>query len=66
MIAGGVAGFTVGLVLDTAGDRDRLYSLIGLAVFLLFGWIFSKHPSQVKLELPIVARIKSNKKFHLV
>lgn len=55
MIAGGVAGFTVGLVLDTAGDRDRLYSLIGLAVFLLFGWIFSKHPSQVNLELPIVA-----------
>ncbi|XP_046655316.1 solute carrier family 28 member 3-like [Daphnia pulicaria] len=48
VIAGGVAGFTVGLVLDTAGDRDRLYSLIGLAVFLLFGWIFSKHPSQIK------------------
>jgi hypothetical protein len=47
VIAGGVVGFTVGLVLDTAGDRDRLYSLIGLAVFLLFGWIFSKHPSQV-------------------
>ncbi|EFX87744.1 hypothetical protein DAPPUDRAFT_96692 [Daphnia pulex] len=48
VIAGGVAGFIVGLVLDTAGDRDRLYSLIGLAVFLLFGWIFSKHPSQIK------------------
>ena len=44
---GGIVGFIVGLVMDTADDRDRLYSLIGLACFLLFGWIFSKHPSQV-------------------
>ncbi|KAI9560238.1 hypothetical protein GHT06_014252 [Daphnia sinensis] len=48
LILGGVMGFIVGIIFDTEGDRDRLYSLIGLAVFLLFGWIFSKHPAKIK------------------
>lgn len=47
LIVGGCAAFIAGLVIDTIGDTDRLYSLIGLIVFLLFGWIFSKHPSNV-------------------
>nr|CAH0104896.1 unnamed protein product [Daphnia galeata] len=36
------------LVIDTAGERYRLVSFFGLLIFLLLGWIFSKHPSRVK------------------
>ncbi|XP_032794180.2 solute carrier family 28 member 3 isoform X2 [Daphnia magna] len=48
LILGGAISFIVGIIFDTEGDRDRLYSLIGLAVFLLFGWIFSKHQAKIK------------------
>ncbi|KAI9560235.1 hypothetical protein GHT06_014249 [Daphnia sinensis] len=43
-----IAALIVFLVIDTADDRYRLISFLGLIVFLLLGWIFSKHPSKVK------------------
>ncbi|XP_077291965.1 putative transporter YutK isoform X2 [Arctopsyche grandis] len=42
-----VAALVVFLVIDTAGSRERLKSLIGLAVLLLLGFIFSKSPTKV-------------------
>lgn len=43
-----IAALIVFLVIDTANERYRLVSFLGLIVFLLLGWIFSKHPSKVK------------------
>lgn len=44
-----IAALIVFLVIDTANERYRLVSFLGLIVFLLLGWIFSKHPSKVSL-----------------
>lgn len=42
-----VALFAVYIVLDTADDRDRLRSLMGVVILLTLGFIFSKHPTRV-------------------
>jgi len=42
-----VAALVTFLVIDTADERDRLISFLGLVVFILFGFVFSKHPSRV-------------------
>ncbi|XP_015110947.1 uncharacterized protein LOC107037099 isoform X2 [Diachasma alloeum] len=39
------------LIYDTIDSRDRLISCIGFATILLFGFVFSKHPTQV---LPVI------------
>ncbi|KAL6438681.1 hypothetical protein ACFW04_004589 [Cataglyphis niger] len=36
------------LILDTAESRYRLISILGIIVILGLGWIFSKHPKQIK------------------
>ena len=36
------------LIFDTADSRERLLSGIGVIILMSFGWIFSKHPSQIK------------------
>ena len=36
------------LIIDTANERERLYSFLGLIVWIVLGFIFSKHPSRVK------------------
>ncbi|EFX87746.1 hypothetical protein DAPPUDRAFT_22032, partial [Daphnia pulex] len=43
-----VAALITFLVIDTKDERYRLVSFFGLLVFILLGWIFSKHPSKVK------------------
>ncbi|CAG2059178.1 unnamed protein product, partial [Timema podura] len=40
-----LAALVVFLVLDTVGSRERLVSFFGLIVILLFGFIFSRHPT---------------------
>jgi hypothetical protein len=42
-----VAALVTFLVIDTADERDRLVSFFGLVVFILLGFVFSKHPSRV-------------------
>ncbi|XP_076242003.1 concentrative nucleoside transporter 2 isoform X2 [Calliopsis andreniformis] len=42
------AAIIVFLVFDTASSRERLVSAIGVVVLLGFGWVFSKHPGNVK------------------
>jgi len=44
-----VAALIAFLVIDTKDERYRLVSFFGLIVFVLLGWIFSKHPSKVSL-----------------
>lgn len=44
-----VAALITFLVIDTKDERYRLVSFFGLLVFVLLGWIFSKHPSKVSL-----------------
>ncbi|XP_078034931.1 concentrative nucleoside transporter 2 [Augochlora pura] len=39
--------FAVFLILDTVDSRERLISVAGVATFICFGWIFSKHPGRV-------------------
>ena len=34
------------LVFDTVGDRVRMISALGMAVLILFGFIFSAHPAR--------------------
>ncbi|KAB0791711.1 hypothetical protein PPYR_03511 [Photinus pyralis] len=41
------------LAIDTSDNRQRLVPLLGLFVFLLFGFLFSKHPRQIKWR-PVV------------
>ncbi|XP_020284175.1 solute carrier family 28 member 3-like [Pseudomyrmex gracilis] len=36
------------LIIDTAEHRYRLISILGVIVLLGVGWIFSKHPEQIK------------------
>ncbi|XP_029680665.1 solute carrier family 28 member 3 isoform X1 [Formica exsecta] len=36
------------LILDTAESRYRLISILGIIVILGLGWLFSKHPKQIK------------------
>lgn len=43
-----MTGLVTFLIIDTADEQERLYSFLGLIVWLIFGWIFSKHPSKVK------------------
>lgn len=40
-------GFTTFLIIDTEDDRYRLVSLLGLAVFLLFGYVICPFKSQI-------------------
>ncbi|CAL7933318.1 unnamed protein product [Xylocopa violacea] len=35
------------LVVDTVNSRERLQSGIGVVTLLIFGWVFSKHPTRV-------------------
>ncbi|KAI9560233.1 hypothetical protein GHT06_014247 [Daphnia sinensis] len=42
-----LAGLLTFLIIDTADERIRLQSFVGLLIFLLLGWIFSKYPSRV-------------------
>nr|CAD7577803.1 unnamed protein product [Timema californicum] len=46
-----LAALVVFLVLDTVGSRERLVSFFGLVVILLFGFVFSRHPTQV---MPVI------------
>ncbi|GAB0100840.1 Sodium/nucleoside cotransporter [Sergentomyia squamirostris] len=48
-----LAAFVVFLVFETSNDRNRLRGLIGIGVILLFGFIFSKHPSYINLR-PVI------------
>lgn len=45
-----IGALIVFLVLDTANERERLISFIGLLSLVLFGWIFSRTPSKVIKE----------------
>ncbi|GLH02199.1 Sodium/nucleoside cotransporter [Gryllus bimaculatus] len=42
-----IVGF---MIFDTAEDRGRLKSLIGLALLLLLGAVFSKHPGKIQWQ----------------
>ncbi|XP_063235211.1 uncharacterized transporter YutK-like [Bacillus rossius redtenbacheri] len=42
-----LASLIIFLVLDTADNRERLISFLGLVVLLLIGFLFSKHPDQI-------------------
>ncbi|KAF5294327.1 hypothetical protein FQR65_LT10780 [Abscondita terminalis] len=41
------------LIVDTAGDRQRLMPLSGLVIFLVLGWLFCKHPGHINWR-PII------------
>ncbi|XP_054266811.1 sodium/nucleoside cotransporter 2-like [Macrosteles quadrilineatus] len=43
-----IAVFGAFLIWDTSGERRRLVSIAGLIMFILLGFIFSKHPTRVK------------------
>ncbi|XP_075214252.1 putative transporter YutK isoform X2 [Lycorma delicatula] len=43
-----IIGIAVFLILDTANSRRRLISASGVFVFIILGFIFSKHPNQIK------------------
>ena len=43
-----LAGVIVFLVIDSAGEYERLYSLGGVGAILLFGFVFSAHPGAVR------------------
>lgn len=45
-----VGALVVFLVLDTADERERLISFVGLLSLILFGWIFSRSPSKVSQD----------------
>ncbi|GAB0097940.1 Sodium/nucleoside cotransporter [Sergentomyia squamirostris] len=45
-----LAAFVVFLVFETSDDRNRLRGLVGIGVILLFGFIFSKHPSCINFR----------------
>lgn len=36
------------LVFDTADSRERLMSGVGVVILFIFGWVFSKHPGNIK------------------
>ena len=40
------------IAIDTAKDVKRLVSFAGLAIYILIGYIFSKHRSRVSILLP--------------
>lgn len=42
-----VAAFAVYIILDTANERERLQSLMGIGILLALGFVFSKHPTRV-------------------
>ncbi|KAJ8686623.1 hypothetical protein QAD02_022417 [Eretmocerus hayati] len=42
-----LSSFTVFLIVDTLSSRDRLMSLVGVGIIMLFGLIFSKYPTKV-------------------
>lgn len=44
------AAFLVYLIIDSSDNRRRLIPLSGLAIFLLFGYVASKHRSQIKWQ----------------
>ncbi|XP_066995126.1 solute carrier family 28 member 3 isoform X2 [Anabrus simplex] len=41
------------LVWDTSNDRERLKSMMGVIVFMLLGFLFSKHPGKIQWR-PVV------------
>jgi len=43
-----MAALVTFLIIDTANERERLYSFLGLIVWIVLGFIFSRHPSRVK------------------
>uniref|UniRef100_A0A1L8DE95 Putative concentrative na+-nucleoside cotransporter cnt1/cnt2 n=2 Tax=Nyssomyia neivai TaxID=330878 RepID=A0A1L8DE95_9DIPT len=43
-----LAAFVTYMVFETRGDRDRLRGFVAIAGILFFGFLFSKHPSQIK------------------
>uniref|UniRef100_A0A1B0GGV0 Putative concentrative na+-nucleoside cotransporter cnt1/cnt2 n=1 Tax=Lutzomyia longipalpis TaxID=7200 RepID=A0A1B0GGV0_LUTLO len=52
-----LAAFVVYLVFETTDNRNRLRGLVGIAVILGFGFIFSKHPSYVNWRPVIMGTI---------
>jgi hypothetical protein len=46
-----LAGVIVFLVIDSEGEYERLISLGGVGILLLFGFIFSAHPGAVRYEI---------------
>lgn len=43
-----IIGFIIFVYYDTAGERRRLLSLLGIAFFIIGGFLFSKHPTKVQ------------------
>ncbi|XP_066597196.1 uncharacterized transporter YutK [Prorops nasuta] len=45
------------LIFDTTGSRNRLISASGVLILILLGWIFSKHPGNIKWRTVICGLI---------
>lgn len=43
-------GFITYFIIDTIGSRYRLRSLFGISILIAIGFIFSKHPRNVKFQ----------------
>lgn len=55
-----MVGIAVFLAIDTANSRGRLMGFSGVALMMTLGFIFSKHPTKVKIKFIIAINILMN------